>query len=391
VWDRPLALTSAPALGWAIFCPSALLILWLAGLTRSTVAALAGAALIASLAALTWGNAPSEPATGDARGVPWWAYAAAALLAIAPVLAIMPKLVGDGVILAAPIFDHSKIAIIDDLARLGMPPGNPFFGGDAVAPRLAYYYVWHVSAALVAVLSGVSGWEADAALTGFTAFASLALMMGLAVWFSGRRAAALWVIALSAAASLRPVLTIVLGAERLGRLLSPNMEMQTWIVQASWAPQHLAAASCAVLAVLLLCRLAEGRDAMIVPTLALVVAAGFESSAWIGGVTFALAAAPVGIGVLVRAEPRRRLRFLATASVAALLAAAVALPLLHDEYLATAARAGGSPIALRPCTVLGSAVPASIRRIVDLPAYGSCFWPSNFRRSIWRGRWAGRA
>jgi hypothetical protein len=203
-------------------------------------------------------------------------------------------------------------------------------------------------------------------------------MMGLAVWFSGRRAAALWVIALSAAASLRPVLTIVLGAERLGRLLSPDMEMQTWIVQASWAPQHLSAASCAVLAVLMLCRLAEGRDAMIVPTLALVVAAGFESSAWIGGVTFALAAPPVGIGLLVLAGRQRRLRFLAAASTAALLAAAFALPFLHDEYLAAAARASGSPIALRPFAVLGSAVPASVRQIIDLPAYWLVLLPIEF-------------
>jgi hypothetical protein len=376
--DRALALAIAPALGWAVFCPPALLILWLAGLTRSTIAMLAGAALVASLAALTWGNAPPQPATVDARGVPWWAYATAALLAIAPALAIPPKLVGDGVILAAPIFDHAKIAMIDDIARLGLPPGNPFFGGDAVPPRLAYYYLWHVSAALVAVLLGTSGWEADAALTGFSAFASLALMMGLAVSIARRRAAALWVIALSAAVSLRPVLTMALGAERLGLLLSPDMEMQSWIVQAGWAPQHLAAATCSVLAVPLLCRLAEDGDASIVPALALVVAAGFESSAWIGGVTFALAAAPVGVGLLVLAEPQRRLRFLAAASIAALLAAALALPFLHDEYLATAARASDLPIALRPYPVLGAAVPASVRKIVDLPAYWLVLLPVEF-------------
>ena len=38
----------------------------------------------------------------------------------------------------------------------------------------------------LALLTGISGWEADAALTWFAAFASLMLMMGLAAWFGGR-------------------------------------------------------------------------------------------------------------------------------------------------------------------------------------------------------------
>jgi hypothetical protein len=366
--QRLPALAMAPALGWAVFCPPAFLILWLAGFTRATVAALAGMGLLASLAAVISAKT-SPPAAADRSGVPWWAYAAAALLAIAPAIAVMPKVVGGGVILAAPIFDHSKVAIIDDIARLGLPPGNPFLGGDGAPSRLAYYYLWHFSAALVAVLLGASGWEADIAVTWFTAFASLALMMGLAVWLGGRRAAALWVPVLSLAASLRPVLAVALGAERLGRLLSPDLELQTWIVQASWAPQHLASATCTILTVLLLSRLAEHGGGLTVAALALVAAAGFESSAWIGGVTVALAAMPVGVGLLMFAAPKRRLSFLVAAIAAALLAVVIALPVIHDEYLATAARASGWPIALHPYPVLGSIIPPSIRRILDLPAY----------------------
>ena len=49
-------------------------------------------------------------------------------LALAPAVAIMPKIGGDGVALAPPIFDHSKVAMIDEMTRLGLPPGNPFFG-----------------------------------------------------------------------------------------------------------------------------------------------------------------------------------------------------------------------------------------------------------------------
>jgi hypothetical protein len=48
----------------------------------------------------------------------------------------------------------------------------------------------------------MSGWEADVGLTWFTAFASLSLMMGLAVWLGKRAAAAIWVVVLAAAGSL---------------------------------------------------------------------------------------------------------------------------------------------------------------------------------------------
>ena len=91
--------------------------------------------------------------------------------------------------LAGPIFDHSKVAIIDEMTRLGLPPGNPFFGEAGHDLPLAYYYLWHFSAAELALLPGVSGWEADIALSAFTAFSSVALMMGFAAWIGGRAAA----------------------------------------------------------------------------------------------------------------------------------------------------------------------------------------------------------
>jgi hypothetical protein len=67
---------------------------------------------------------------------------------------------------------------------------------------LAYYYLWHFSAAEIALVTSMSGWEADVGLTWFTAFASLSLMMGLAVWLSERATAAIWVMPLAAAGSL---------------------------------------------------------------------------------------------------------------------------------------------------------------------------------------------
>jgi len=368
--ERSLSLAIAPVLGWAVFSPLALLILLYASLTRTSVAILVGAALLASLAVARTSRALVQPPRHGAPSLPAWAYAAAALLASAAAIAIMPKVVDGGVILAAPIFDHSKVAIIDDIVRLGLPAGNPFFGEAGVPSRLAYYYLWHFSAAIFALLLGVSGWEADIALTWFSAFASLMLMMGLAVWVSGRRAAALWVLLLSLAGSLRPILPVVFGEQGLDHLLSPYSRLQTWIVQASWAPQHLTSATCAIAAVFLMSRLAHHQHSpLIIPVLALVVAAGLESSTWIGGVAFALAAVPVGCGLLVLADRKPRRAFLLSLVAAALLAIVIALPFIHDQYLATNARDAGLPIAFRPFEVLGAPVPSGIRQVLDVPAY----------------------
>ena len=86
---------------------------------------------------------------------------------------------------------------------------------------------------MLALLTGISGWEADAALTWFAAFASLMLMMGLAAWIAGRAAAALWVLPLAArrfaagvACAVGPIRVAARRAssagERLRRLARPG-------------------------------------------------------------------------------------------------------------------------------------------------------------------------
>ena len=170
----------------------------------------------------------------------------AALLALAPAVALLPKDIGDGVVLAGPVFDHAKIAMIDEMARLGVPPGNPFFGDDGSGARLVYYYLWHFSAAELALALGIKGWAADAAMTWFTAFASLAVIIGLAVRLGARAAAAGWVLPLALAASLRPVLSFVWGADTVHAALLPGTGFAGWLFQSAWVPQHLMAASCSV-------------------------------------------------------------------------------------------------------------------------------------------------
>jgi hypothetical protein len=380
VANRSVALAFSPIVGWAVFNTLALPILSVVGFRRPTVALLSAAAIIAGLAALL--QRPPRPTTGG-PGVPIWSYGAAAVLAVVPALAVWPKYADGGVVLSEAMFDHSKAAIIDDIVRLGLPPGNPFFG--APEPGLVYYYLWHFSAAIPAALWRTSGWEADIALTWFTAFASLGLMMGLAVSIGRRRIAAALVLSLGLGASLQPMLKLAMSHGFLAQALSQQPWPQSWIFQASWAPQHLASAGCNVVAVVIIARLASPRRWALVPLLAVVVAAGFESSSWVGGIVFAAAAVPIGIAFLIGAEDgRARLSLLLKAAVAVILVAMISWPFLRDEYLATMSR---HPVALRPFVVLGPMVPQQIRRALDLPAYWLILLVIEFPAIYFAGAW----
>jgi len=383
--DWRLALPIAPVLGWAVSSVLALPLLTAIGFSRGTVALVCGAAAAGGLVALYGMRSRKPAAAADGARVPLWTYAAAAAVAVLPALGAWPKLGGGGLVLAESMFDHSKVAGIDDIIRLGLPPGNPFFGEAGTVSSWAYYYLWHFSAAVFGALCGASGWEADIALTGFTAFASLALMMGFAVHLSTRPLAALCVVLLSLGASLRPVLSF-LSPEFAYRLLSQYQSPKGWLFQATWVPQHLASASCAVLSAYLMTRLVAPRGWLCVPVLAASVAAGFESSAWVGGIVFGAGAVAIGLALLLAAEDARSRRdLLAKSAVAVLLAAAISFPFLRDEYAATAARGLGVPIALKPFEVLGPIVSGSLRRALDLPAYWLILLAVEFPAIYWPG------
>jgi hypothetical protein len=106
-----------------------------------------------------------------------------------------------------------------------------------------------------------------------------------------------------------------------------------------------------------------------VAALVLVVVAGFETSTWIGGITFAAAALVAGLVRLAQLAPANRLPFLATCAIAAVLAAVLGLPFLHDQWTATTLRQSGFPLGIEPYEVLGLGLPQSIRRLLDIPAF----------------------
>jgi hypothetical protein len=381
-----LALALAPIVGWALFNTAALPLLTAVGFTRVTVSISCGAAILGGAAVQIFGRARNLAEFGRSE-VFLWAFAAATLLAVVPALAVWPKHVAGGIALSEAMFDHSKAAIIDEIVRLGLPPGNPFFGGGG-PPHLVYYYLWHFSAAIPATLFGASGWEADIALTWFTAFASLCLMQGVAASLGGNRVGSLLVLLLSLGGSLDPILRLVLPSGFLDRALSQLPWPQAWLFQASWAPQHVAGAACVVVSVFLLSRLAAARDRLILPLLAVMVAAGFETSVWIGGVIFAAAALPIGAVFFNMAEDKAARRSLVLRSAAAAaLALAIAYPFLRDEFAAAAARQAGAPLAFHPFEVLGPMVPHQVKKAADLPAFWAILLVVQFPAIYFAGFW----
>jgi hypothetical protein len=374
---RVLAVGVAPVTGWAVFSAAALPTLTLVGFSTRGVVSLAVLCLV--IAGIWLLRRPprtvSQPEM-SAKIRPWW-FAAAGVVALAPALALLPKYSERGVHLAAPIFDHAKIAIIDAMTRQGLPPVNPVFGAAGAAGRLAYYYLWHFSAAELALTLHVTGWEADIGLTWFTAFASLFLMMALAVWLSKRGGAAILVVALAASASLREVLSIVFGNYELEPFLQSPTGLAGWLFQSAWVPQHLMSASCVIVAMLLLVHYAQRQNLGYVPTLALLVAAGFESSAFVGGVTFAIAALVSAPLLFAAIEVKRRLTAGLGLTASALIALGIAAPFIHDQFAMVAGREAGA-IDVHHFEVLGDLFPPTPRRILDVPAYWLILLPLEF-------------
>ena len=365
----PLALAFAPLCGWAVHSVVALLVFFIVPFSAATIAAVAGVVLAASWLGVR-GPSVHDGATDAATRISPWAWTAALLLSLAVAVAIVPKTVGDAVVLAVQAFDHAKVSMVDEMARLGLPPGNPYFANDGGTGRLSYYYLLHFGDAQLSRLLGVSGWEADIATTFFAAFTSLAAMMGLAVAFSGRPAASLWVVALAATSSSRTLLVWLFGGPTVDAWLPTPGGMGGWLFQSSWVPQHLISTTCVLLSVLLLHRLAIRPRALAVGVLALVIAAGFESSTWVGGIVFALACLVLVPWTVWHAPSAERWRVVVALGVTAALTLACVARFLVDQMATAAVRGNHTPIVVRALGVFGPAVPDGVRTLVD----PSGFW-----------------
>lgn len=376
-----LALPLAPVTGWAMQSVVSLTLSLAVGFAVATV--LASTAVL--VVALAWAvphrhltHAWQDAGASPAPAMPPTVYLLAALIALLPAAAVLPKYVADGVILAGPIFDHSKVALIDEMLRGGVPPANPFFAADGGDGQVSYYYLWHFSAAQLARLTGASGWESDIGLSWFSAFASLMAMCGLALRLSGRILPALLVPILSAMGSLRPVLVGVFGEEPLHAVLKHGSGLAGWLFQTSWSPHHVLAAATVLVTVLLFVELAQRPSLFGTLILAFLLAASFQSSIWVGGITLALCGILIGPLLLVRVGPRERRHLIAAGFAATMGAILLSSPLLLRQLQEQGMRAGGLPITLHPEPVLGILFPAGLRRLLDIPAFWLVLLPIEF-------------
>ena len=376
----PLSWLAAPGLGWAIYSVIALWLFSLVGMAYWTVAMVSLVAAIAAIAMLRRQIGPLKRPSGLLLA----SAVAAVAVSMVPLFGVLPKFTAEGVVLSSPIFDHSKVALIDEIIRSGVPPSNPFFSQTGTADVVSYYYLWHFSAAALAVMTGVSGWEADAALTGFTAFASVCLMIGVAVWISGHASAGVFAVFIAATGSLRPVVYWLLEPERSDALIQPASGFGSWFFQILWAPQHIASATSVVLACYLITQVAvHGIGAAVV--LAIIAAAAFGSSIWVGGVIFPLAAASTAVLLLSRLDPKQRLPFAVHLAAAATMCLVLVIPILGQQIAASTARGTGFPITLGAVEVLGDVFSVGVRRLLDLPAFWLIYLPLEFPASYIAG------
>jgi hypothetical protein len=364
--EDELRLAAAPILGWAVQSVVALQVSMFGGFTPMGV--MATTAVIGLAATLAPPSRLREGRGGASLSL--WILVAVAVVAAGPAAGVLPKISPAGIALADPLYDHAKVALVDEMVRTGVPPANPFLGTGHGRGSIAYYYYWLFGAAELALLAGASGWEADVAATWFTAFASLALMGGLAFRLSGARAAsAAFVVVAACGGSLRPVLTALSGQERMDDALERATGLAGWFFQTSWSPHHVASATAVLLSFLLMERLARATSVGATLVLGLLIAASFGSSLWVGGVTFMLCAGAVAMLLFVSAPPGRRLFFLAAMAAAGCIAVALILPLLAAQLHSAADRGGGPPVLISAFPVLGPAVPNGLRGWLDIPAY----------------------
>jgi hypothetical protein len=115
--------------------------------------------------------------------------------------------------------------------------------------------------------------------------------------------------------------------------------------------------------------LAAQRNASVFIPLVLVVVAGFESSTWIGGITFLLAAFAAGLVLLIRAPSLERWPLALGFAAAAALSVVLAAPFVLDQVADVAARTSRAPVAIGHFPVLGDWFAEPIRYLLDYPAY----------------------
>ena len=154
-WLFTRSLLFAPVAGACLFLPLSIVICSLLGLGVATI-------LLAWLAAcaIAWWLRPKDVERPAHAAIVALLVAAAAAL---PASQAYPTVKHGGLHVAPPIYDHAKVAVVDSIARDGLPPVSPYYADAGAAVPLNYYWGLHFLMAQARVVLGVSGWAADVA------------------------------------------------------------------------------------------------------------------------------------------------------------------------------------------------------------------------------------
>ncbi|WP_026187600.1 hypothetical protein [Ensifer sp. BR816] len=326
-----MRLLISPVIGLGIFGAAGVSVFHLLPLTASNLILIVVAF---SAVALRLANGVIDPLfrSPTSPGLSW--FAVSFLLCLLPTFAIIPQHYGESVGVGHPIWDHAKIAIVNEIAQNGLPPANPFYSQAGTPYTLIYYYVWHFIAACSSVVTGASGWEADIALTGLTALFSTFVVAWLAVARSRSANAAWWILPLLLAGSLKSIVRFVSG-KWIDTWMAHEHGLQTWIIQAAWVPQHLFSGALTLIVVLAYLRILYcdvGCDLVLAVFMGAMLASAFGSSMWAGGFSLLLILPVVGaLSVPHVLRAKRLLAVVLSLSVAVATAVLCAGVLVYEQ------------------------------------------------------------
>jgi hypothetical protein len=335
-WPGPLRWMIAPALGLVVFGPFSLACSSLFGYSQATLwTTWAGFSLPMAM----WGRS-SGPDREAGRLRPrltsggWWLLAGILVFSMVPTLAIHPILHHDGVFVGPQLLDHGKTAMVAAMAREGLPPVNPYYAPDGEKIGLIYYYGWHFLASQPVLLTGITAWQADLALTWLTCAASAGFLCSLAVRLGGRLAAGWVTLALLTTGPPYYVLRFVLGPRGSNWVNKPDGHpLELFWEQIGWVPQHVASALAIVVLLFLMARVLKEAKPKLhsILFLGLTAASAFNSSVWVGGVALALSVPALLIALLgLRLDRRAYLAGLKTGAAALAVAVLFMLPVLQS-------------------------------------------------------------
>lgn len=282
----------APALGMSTYGSFSLLITWIVGF--STYSVIASWLSFQLLCLTLYFKRMKRVDLSSLFEIPQWRsfslLVAVAVWSLLPVLNIFPFVHQEGLYVNYNIFDHLKIAIVDSIAREGMPVLNPFYAPGGERIQLIYYYGWHFLVAQVKLLGNLSGWQAEVAFTWFTSSAVIAMVMAVAIRLCGKARAGVFVLLLGSTKFLYQILPYIFGPDIPKAIgLVPVIPLDLLLAHLSWAPQHVFSGLCGFMLIFFAAQLlADSREKwMYAGVIGLTAAIGFSASIWVGGIALA--------------------------------------------------------------------------------------------------------